>query len=265
MLVSLAYADNEQYRRLDKTDLPSGWEYGVGWDAFTLNAPSYLTHLAKKLRSAGVPFIRHRLSALDEAYDLPNLGPVGLVINATGLGSRSLIGVEDPLVYPAKGQTVLVRAPGVRTNLGSRDYEALPKGESLYIIPRPSPDGLVILGGTFLKDDWSTVPDLGVAERILENAYKLCPDLSGGKGWEEIEVVKHNVGLRPCREGGARIELEKRKVGARDKKNPLIPGKTQGKGKEREVAVVHAYGIGPAGYVHPSSVLHSSDKICVRL
>jgi hypothetical protein len=105
----------------------------------------------------------------------------------------------------------------------------------------------VILGGTFLKDDWSTVPDLQVAERILKNAYTLCPELSGRKGWEEIEVVKHNVGLRPCREGGARIELETRTVGL---ENPLVPRKARG--GERKVAVVHAYGIGPAGYISPS-------------
>lgn len=164
-----------------------------------------------------------------------------LVVNATGLGARSLIGVEDPKVFPARGQTVLVRAPGVRTNYGSRDHEKLPKGESLYIIPRPSPDGLVILGGTFLPHNYSTLPDLDVAERILRNAYDLCPALSGGRGWEAIEIVKHNVGLRPCREGGARIELEVRTIG----QGRLLPGKGEGKG--RQVAVVHAYGIGPAG------------------
>lgn len=129
--------------------------------------------------------------------------------------------------------------------MGSRDYASMPKGEGLYIIPRPSPDGLVICGGTFLVNDWSTVPDLEVAERILRNAYKLCPDLSEGKGWEAIEVVKHNVGLRPCREGGARIELEKRALGT----GKLLPGPLSARAKKRgrQVAVVHAYGIGPAG------------------
>jgi len=36
------------------------------------------------------------------------------VVNATGLGSKSLIGVEDDKVFPARGQVVLVDAPGVR-------------------------------------------------------------------------------------------------------------------------------------------------------
>ena len=37
-----------------------------------------------------------------------------LMVNATGLGSAALLGVEDDKVYPARGQTVLVRAPLVK-------------------------------------------------------------------------------------------------------------------------------------------------------
>jgi len=206
-----------------------------------LNAPLYLTYLADKLKSYGVPFIRQRVSALDEAYDIPHIGPVDLVINATGLGAKSLLGVQDSKVFPARGQTVLVKAPNVLTNYGCRDTDFLPKGESMYIIPRPSPEGHVILGGTFLPNVYSTLPDPEVAERILKNAYDLCPALSNGQGWEKIEVVKHNVGLRPCREGGARIELEERMTG----EGKLLPASVKGKG--RKVGVVHAYGIGPAG------------------
>lgn len=45
----------------------------------------------------------------------------------------------------------------------------------------------------------------------------------------KVEIISHNVGLRPAREGGARIELERRKVGG------------------RKVGVIHAYGFGSAG------------------
>jgi D-amino-acid oxidase len=61
----------------------------------------------------GIPIQRKRLASLDQAFDISGIGKVPLVVNATGLGSRSLIGVEDPAVYPARGQTVLVRAPEV--------------------------------------------------------------------------------------------------------------------------------------------------------
>lgn len=79
-----------------------------------LNAPKYLAYLADLCSKRQIPIIRQRLSSLDEAYDLADIGPVNLVVNATGLGARWLPGVEDPKVYPAKGQTVLVKAPSVK-------------------------------------------------------------------------------------------------------------------------------------------------------
>ena len=63
------------------------------------------------------------MSSLDEAYDLADVGPVDLVVNATGLGAQSLIGVEDKDVYPAKGQTVLARAPqATRCIMDTEDF-----------------------------------------------------------------------------------------------------------------------------------------------
>ena len=75
----------------------------------------YLQHLADGLRARGVPIIRRRLASLDEAYDLPETGSVDLVVNALALGNKTLIGVEDDKMYPAQGQTVLVKAPLVNT------------------------------------------------------------------------------------------------------------------------------------------------------
>ena len=42
----------------------------------------------------------------------------------------------------------------------------------------------------------------------MKRAVQLCPALTGGKGFEHLDVVRHNVGLRPLREGGARLEKE---------------------------------------------------------
>jgi hypothetical protein len=139
--------------------------------------------------------------------------------------------------------------------------------EPAYIIPRPGPSGHVVLGGTYLKDNHSTLPDLSTAERILRDCYNLEPLLAGkdGKGWEDIEVVAHNVGLRPAREGGARIELELRQLGGGVGKGVGVgagagagtgagvggqgtsKSKSKCKGQGKHVAVVHAYGFGSAG------------------
>lgn len=37
---------------------------------------------------------------------------------------------------------------------------------------------------------------------------QLAPELTGGKGIEALDIVRHNVGLRPSRTGGPRVEIE---------------------------------------------------------
>lgn len=93
--------------------LPGGKRYGHSFSSYIINAPNYLAYLGRTVRDMGIPIHRTRLASLDSAFDLKCTGKTPLVVNATGLGARSLIGVEDPDVYPARGQTVLVRAPEV--------------------------------------------------------------------------------------------------------------------------------------------------------
>lgn len=232
------------------------------------------------LRAKGVPIVRARLAALDEAYTLPaslfgrgeGIAEVGVVVNATALGAAGLIGVADPNVYPIRGQTVSVRAPaayrkrcimqtrafapgGVFRRLTWRAYADTSAGdpyaakETAYVIPRAGPSREVILGGSYGPKNHITIPDLGLAERILQRAFALDPALAhradGRKcTWRDIEVISHNVGLRPARAGGVRVEAERFVLGNGNR--PLAPRKVEG--RKRQVAVVHAYGIGPAGY-----------------
>ena len=74
----------------------------------------------------------------------------------------------------------------------------------------------------------------------MRDCYKLDPKLAGSSGtsWKDIEVVSHNVGHRPAREGGARLELQERK----DLLGSPLTAKANGNG-----AVIHAYGFGGAG------------------
>lgn len=65
---------------------------------------------------------------------------------------------------------------------------------------------------------------------ILESCLKHVPELSKDGTVEGIDVIRECVGFRPSRAGGPRLEREDRQV------------------KGHQVAVVHAYGIGPAGY-----------------
>lgn len=245
--------------------MPGGKPLGHSFSSYIINAPRYLVHLGRTARQLGIPIQRHRIAALEAAFELEGYGKVPLVVNATGLGARTMIGVEDSLVYPARGQTVLVKAPQVqRCIMHVEGFMASPSKpgegrstvvgslrliisegppEPAYIIPRPGPGGLVVLGGTYLKDDYSPLPDLKVSERILRDCYALEPKLAGstGRSWKDIEIVSHNVGHRPAREGGARLELQDRKS--------LVQSELQSKSRRgNEGAVIHAYGFGSAGY-----------------
>ena len=173
----------------------------------------------------GVVFKRAIFNHISEASaaGVHPKGKVDLVVNATGLMASTLGGVEDKKVHPARGQIVIVRndAGKMMSVSGTDDGE----DEACYIMTRAAGGG-TILGGSYQKDRWESQPDPNLAVRIMKRAVKLCPALTDGKGIEHLDVIRHGVGLRPVRDGGARIEKEK------------IEG----------TWVVHNYGAGGAGY-----------------
>jgi len=113
-------------------------------------------------------------------------------------------------------------------------------GEATYIIPRP--DGTVILGGTFQQDNWELAVNHRTGRRIFERCAALEPALLPSKG---TTFLSHNVGLRPARRGGPRVEVEVVKLPL---PNDLVPCNGTGNRPSRELKIVHAYGFGPAGY-----------------
>jgi D-amino-acid oxidase len=69
--------------------------------------------------------------------------------------------------------------------------------------------GGTILGGTTAVGNWESQPDPNIATRIMKRALANMPELTGGKGIEHLDIIRHGVGLRPGREGGVRLEKEK--------------------------------------------------------
>lgn len=105
--------------------------------------------------------------------------------------------------------------------------------ELSYVIPRPG-SGTTILGGCKEVGNWETEEDKGLTERILERirASGMAPELLRGDGKDakgEFEVLNVQVGLRPGRKGGPRVEVQEG-------------------GKVGGTWVVHAYGHAGAGY-----------------
>lgn len=227
-----------EFRPLDASERVPGFSGGVHFRSFTLNPHRLMALYAERLAARGVPLIKARLASLAEAF----AWRPRLVVNASGLGARALLGVEDAKVFPDRGQTVLVRAPSVQTCYGVRDARNKP-GEATYIIPRPGSGGCVVVGGTNLRGDTDLLVRRETAERILQKAFAICPELAeGGSSWRDVEIVSHNVGLRPCREGGLRLELEHVDLA------PEADLLTEDSKGAQKGTVLHCYGIGPAGY-----------------
>lgn len=204
---------------LPKTELPSGVAFGIKFTTVTINAPAHCQHLKTLLsqpKYGSIPFIRRRVSRLQDAFLSPT---TKLVFNCIGNSAINLSGVSDSKCYPTRGQILLVKAPSVKQNImrHGAQYET-------YIIPRPCSDDTVILGGFMQKGNWSARVNEEESESILKRTRQLLPSLMlDGK----LEIIRAAVGLRPSREGGARVEQER-----------VSPDRL----------VVHNYGAGGTGF-----------------
>lgn len=180
-----------------------------------------------------------------------------LVIASPGLGAKELLGDDD--VLPIRGQTVLLHAPWCTTT-AVHGVEAAKQSETTwcgvskviaaqggyrdtYVIPRG--DGTIICGGTRLEDDWDVEPRIETSHDILRRVLALMPQLQKPKqngdssngdakaqkhphaGEYDVEIAAVNVGLRPGRKGGIRLE-----------NGPKVD----------EIPMVYCYGFGGIGY-----------------
>ncbi|KAF8999842.1 D-amino-acid oxidase [Cyathus striatus] len=240
-----------KFRELDLSELPPGVKRGVTHETVTIDVPAYLNYLLSRFLSSGGRIVhgyaQHLSQVLEGGADaflpsppsstfITDIRPKGpdAVIVCTGLGSRTLGGVEDKDVYPVRGQTVILDAPWVRFGKmlsGGKDWG--------YVIPRRS--GHVVVGGTEGPNDWYPLPRPETTRDILERGLKLCPELAPPEIRALREptvddltplVVELGCGLRPKRTGGLRLEAEKRTT---------LGGK--------EIPVIYNYGHGGTGYI----------------
>ncbi len=200
------YADlMDSFRELPRSELPPGIHSGCEFTSVCINTPVYLSWLVSECARRGVEFQRGVVGHVAEArYMASSMADV--IVNATGLLACRLGGVMDTKVYPVRGQIVVVRneSGGVMTTVsGSEDGAE----ELVYVMQRALGGGTV-LGGTYMRGNWDGNPDPNIAVRIMKRAVEVQPELTGGKGVEALDIIRHGVGLRPAREGGVRIEKE---------------------------------------------------------
>lgn len=233
------------FRTLEPDELPATHKYGVKFTTITLEPRAYLQWMKSKLEERGCRFVRRHLPSIASASEYGIRDCV--IVNATGMGAASLAGVEDTSMFPIRGQTITIHAPHITEGLSE-----VSSPEATYCIPRPG--GTAILGGTFQFRNWETAadPDAGLA--IFERCARLVPALRD----KRTRIVSHNVALRPARMGGMRLETEiiEYPLDGLDEVLPDYGLTDDSEEKEnngrttpvKTLKVVHAYGIGPAGF-----------------
>ncbi|KAG1787789.1 uncharacterized protein HD556DRAFT_1277194 [Suillus plorans] len=235
------------FKLLSESEVPAPCKVGAAFTTVTINPFEYLPWLRSELESRGVVFRRQYIRSLDEVK--PLVGKTGLLVNATSLGSRSLIGVEDTTMYPIRGQSIIVERTGLEEFLGLTTPDVSVGGglSELYtsITPRPGLTQMntVALGGTYQVGSWDTSLDMSAAKGIFERCSVMAPCLKE----EGTKILMHTVALRPDRKGGPRVEAERISLPL-VRSDGLAPNVGEDAGQQQDITVIHAYGMGAAGY-----------------
>lgn len=196
------------FKVLEEDNIPfDDISFGTSFKGVVITVPIYLSYLVQQNKELGNTFKKIPLiKSIKEARTITN-NP-DYVINATGLGATKIQGVEDKKEnFPVKGQTLLVKN-NAKSTVAVQGFPGLPD-EMLYVMPRR--DGGSIIGGCFRPGDESTDEDKELTARLIRRAIKYVPELVDPKfknNSTKIEVERVNVGFRPFREDGVRIEVD---------------------------------------------------------
>jgi D-amino-acid oxidase len=137
-------------RVLTRAEHPFPLDNVIVYDTMYVETGRYLRQMIRDVQIAGGKFEVRRFATPADLGALPE----ALAFNCTGLGSRDLFGDQE--LQPVRGQlAILEPQPDVRYAL---------TGGPGYMFPRP--DG-IILGGTFERDVWSTLPEPATIDRIV--------------------------------------------------------------------------------------------------
>ena len=144
------------WRHLRPDEHPFPLRRVVRYETLYVETGRFLQQLTRDVLKAGGAIKLRRFAAAAELAALPEK----LLFNCTGLGARELF--SDSELVPVRGQlAILPPQPEVRYAF---------TGRAGYMFPRA--DG-IILGGTFERGEWSTVPDPQAIADIVESHRQL--------------------------------------------------------------------------------------------
>jgi FAD dependent oxidoreductase. len=200
------------FKVLSKKRLPRReMTFGTTYQTWTLNPPVFLQFLYRKLmfEYEGVKFITAKLSSLRDVNRYVHQHPV--IINCSGQGLQYEGGI-DPLVFPIRGQTLLIHPPLDCPLKKSTITYQQQDGKWTFTVPRPL-NGGIILGGTKQPNDTFTGVRESDTADLVERGTKVFPELmktDSRTGEKYLDIIRVNVGFRPARKGGINISLDRK-------------------------------------------------------
>ena len=197
---------------------------GIAYKTFCINPRLYLRFLLSSCIKLGAECRTQHISSMPALLEASRGESIRAIFNCVGLGA-GILG-SDATVFPTKGQVVIVKghAKHAATRLGD-GFEAV-------VIPRPGADE-TLLGGCRIENDWygsllsfsgrglriltkcwcrSPDADEATTQAILDRCRPIAPHLLDERG--DFKVLRVEVGLRPSRPLGPRIEVERLHAGA---------------------------------------------------
>ena len=209
---------DDTFRVLEQNGLPDGVKWGCEYESYCVNVPVYCRWLLRRFQEGGGRVVQHKLERVDQAFEvaegLVGVGRVNKVVNCSGRNFDT-----DEKMRIIRGQTVLVKQQYDRTVT-----RQCADGSWAFLIPRPAGGGTIV-GGSKEVEDFETRARPETRDKLLHEAVRHFPEFVDNV--DNFDIVKDNVGRRPWREGGMRIETEQ-----------LSRGWT----------IVHGYGAGGRGY-----------------
>lgn len=190
------------FQPIPAADLPTGCTLGMSWQTVVVHPAILLPWLRAQLEqgSNAVTFIQRTVRSLGEAAAA--IAPAcDVLINASGNGARDLVpavGDERQRIQAIRGQTHLLRTHWDRIFMRQGS-------QYTYCIPRL--DGTAVVGG--VKGVGSDDPHVSgdqqtdIFNRVGDNLPHVFAAFPA-----DFDVVRDNVGFRPGREGGPRVEKE---------------------------------------------------------
>lgn len=175
------------YRRVtdEEFQLVGGdWKFGSFFTTLLTECKIYLPWILHQLENKAV-IKKQKINSLKELTTEYNI-----IMNCTGLEARNLC--NDRHMIPIRGQVIKVAAPWLKTFF----YGEL----DTYIIP--GFNGIATLGGSRSFDSENMKLCSYESAAIRYRCETLVPSL------KSVEHITEEVGLRPYRDGGVRVETE---------------------------------------------------------